>query len=116
MNSTKWSAFKAGWPTAVQDGLTAIWSVATTIAYRILLPIAVLAALFVMMLGFSRGFWLTVPPKVTPLWLVWVTRAGILAVILGILYVIILLFVNHAIEAGQKKIQTGAQRDQEGCL
>ena len=114
MNSVKWSAFKAGWPAAVQDGLTMIRLIATAIANRILLPIAVLAAFFAMALGFSRGFWLTVPPKVTPLWLVWVTRAGILAVILGILYVMILLFVNHAIEAGQKKLQTETRQDQEG--
>ena len=115
MNITKRDAFRAGWPTAIQDGLTAIRSVATTIARRILLPIAVLAAFFAMTLGFSRGFWLTVPPKATPLWLVWVTRVGILDVILGILYVIILLFVNHAIEAGQKKLQAGTRQDQEGC-
>ena len=56
MNSVKWSAFKAGWPAAVQDGLTMIRLIATAIANRILLPIAVLAAFFAMMLGFSRGF------------------------------------------------------------
>ena len=106
MNSTRWSAFKSGWPTTVKDGYIMI-RLTTTVA---------LAALYAMTGGLSRWLWLTAPPETKPLWVVWATRVLALAVIIGIPCSAIVLFVNLAISVGREKLRTSPQRGQEGRL
>ena len=103
---TKWAAFRAGLSQIARDFPQKIGRLSIDLISLVILPITSVAIVIVVIVGGMHVFWLATPPRTTPLWFVWVTRASALA-LAGALVV---FFVHHVIAVGRKQLEINAIR------
>ena len=99
MNITKRSILKIGTPIGI---LLAMLGVATINVF--------------MLDGLLHGFWWTVSPRITPLWVVWTTRIGAIDMLIGAVSLVVMIRREDGMEADDDFFADGKDPHKEGSL